>query len=288
MAKRNPAGAPQESDHELLERAITAANPGAFDAALEPSPVEKEPPTAPPEAPPQAEPEKPAHSVPLASFLDERERRQALERRIAEFEEQQKEVARQAQPPDPILQPDVYTDERIQKAIEPIRQNFAMQLAHQAKMTAAMVYGGENVDKAQQAFDAEIQAGRMHPAEHQRIMSMPNPFLAAVEWHRNREILKEIGSDPAAYRQRILDEALQDEEYLGRAVEAARSRASGRPVRAAPQTQRTASASPPGGKAPFPPSLNKQGPPGGAPPQLSDLDDTDLYDEMTNPGKLNE
>jgi hypothetical protein len=85
------------------------------------------------------------------------------------------------------------------------------------------------VEKAQAEFDGALAS--LHPSEIARVMEAPNPLAAAVGWLRQRELLAEVGSDPKAYRERILKEALTDPEFLAQAIEAGRTAAGGRPRR---------------------------------------------------------
>ncbi|HVR10513.1 MAG TPA: hypothetical protein VMW75_20875, partial [Thermoanaerobaculia bacterium] len=220
--------------------------------------------------------------------LDERDRRRVAEDRLAQYEAQR--AKQQEPPPDPIMRPDEYFDRRFNEALDPIRRQFTMQIAAAHKALAVQIHGAELVEEAQAAFDGEVQQGRMHPLDNARVFSSANPFEAAVQWHKQRKLLTEVGNDPKAYRDRLLNEALADPEFLGRALEAARAQAAGRPVTVAARPQPRASTAPAAaGRAPLPPSLNRQGPPGGSPqPVLADMDDADLYSEMTNPHKLME
>lgn len=272
---RRPA-APAAGEEELYDQAVRADTAAQFEDGA-----------APPEPEPTPEPPQ-RHHVPLNELLDERDRRRQAESRLQAIEEERQ----RAQPrPDFLMQPDEYFDRRLNEALDPIRRQFTIQLAHANKSVATTQYGAEEVEEAQKAFDAEVQQGRLHPAEHAKIWQAPNPFAEAVLWNRNRKLLTEVGNDPKAYRDRLLQEALADPEFLGRALEAARSQAAGRPMTVPPQRQQSRAPSPLGanpGRAPLPPSLNRQGPPGGQPPPVGEGPDEDLYAEMTNPNKLME
>ena len=276
MARTPMTPAAPAGDEELFDQAVSADTAAQFEdgaAAPEPAPAPAEP---------------PRHTVPLNELLDERDRRRKAEERLQRYDDERQR--QQEQPIDPIMRPDEYFDRRFQAALDPIRRHFTMQLAHANKSVAVAQHGAEEVEEAQKAFDTEVQQGRLHPAEHARIWQAPNPFAEAVAWNRSRKLLAEVGNDPAAYRQRLLDEALADPEFLGRALEAARAQAAGRPMSVAPQRQQPRASSVPAaaGRAPLPPSLNRQGPPGGQPPPAGDAPDEDLYAEMTNPNKLHE
>ena len=279
MAKTATAApAAPAGDEELFDQVMTATTAADFEAAPTEPPPAEEPPAQ----------DKPHERIPLSELLDERDRRRAAEDRLQQYEARERQ--QQQQPIDPIMRPDEYFDKRFNEALDPIRRQFTMQIAAAHKALAVQIHGAEAVEEAQKAFDLEVQQGRMHPLDNARVFSQPNPFQAAVEWNNQRKFAAEVGNDPKLYRDRILTEALADPEFLGRALEAARAQAAGRPVTVAPQ-QRRASAAPAqvAGRAPLPPSLNRQGPPGGAPtPALGEMDDADLYSEMTSSAKFME
>lgn len=119
---------------------------------------------------------------------------------------------------DPIIDPDGFVKalkDDFDKERRADRLNFSMALA-QTKH-------GEVFDKAYEAILAEKNAGNMQLV-HQ-LTSGPNPGEAIVQWHRNQMVLKEVGSDPAAYRQKMRDELLKDPEFIKAALEAARNSA---------------------------------------------------------------
>jgi hypothetical protein len=99
---------------------------------------------------------------------------------------------------------------------------------------------------------------------------------------KRREALAEIGEDIGAYRERLRDELLQDPEFLGRAIEAARSTASGGfPAAGKPRLQAGSSASVTTRQASLP-SVNRAG--GGTNAALvrRDPSDLELVDEVLN------
>jgi hypothetical protein len=265
-------------DQALFDQATSARDAAQFD---ESQPGEMEPDGG---EPPSPEPE--IRHVPLAELLDERDRRKAAEQRVAQYERSERERREQQPAPDHILNPNEFTDNRVQQILAPILQPLYQHVVHTNRALAVSTHGQEAVDAAEKAFNEEWSQGRMDRAENFRVMSQPNPFMAAVEWHRNRTVLSEVGNDPAAYRQRLADELLRNPEFLARAIEAARAGGASRPVTAAPRVAGSRPQPRPNGG--LPPSLNRQGPPGGQPPALLDTDDDSLYSEMTNPNKYSE
>ncbi len=97
-------------------------------------------------------------------------------------------------------------------------------------------------------------------------MLPPDPVAVAMDWYQSDSVMRETGGDIKSYRTKVLEEALKDPEYLAKAVEAARGRAS------VPGTV------PP---VKLPPSLTKA--PGSGAPDLSDDDvsDRSLFSHAT-------
>jgi hypothetical protein len=65
-----------------------------------------------------------------------------------------------------------------------------------------------------------------------------------VNWYKREQTLKEVGSDPNAYVQKKLEEALNDPQFLAKALEKARGAASAQPtqVKLPPSLNKAASA----------------------------------------------
>jgi hypothetical protein len=85
-------------------------------------------------------------------------------------------------------------------------------------------------DEFQPAYDAFVKAAENDPGVRSRVFSSTDPGGAIVAWHREQRTLSEIGTDPTAYVQKKLDEALKDPAFLAKALEAARAQASGQPA----------------------------------------------------------
>jgi hypothetical protein len=172
--------------------------------------------------------EQPA-SVPSSRLREESERARNAER---ERDDLRAEIARlRATPQQPRTeqQPqapkEIWDDPKafVQEAVSPLEQAMRRQGEAISRRFAVQEFGQELVNAA---FEDMKQARATDPAsqvELQRILSSDHPFGELVAWHKNRLVLKEVGSDPAAYRNRILEEALKNPEFLGKAVEAARA-----------------------------------------------------------------
>lgn len=94
-----------------------------------------------------------------------------------------------------------------------------------SRLLAEDKHGSDTVKAAYQALGEAMQADPAVRTDYMRIMQSNHPYGELVSWHKNRQVLNEIGSDPAAYRSRIIDEALKDPVVLQRAIEAARGAA---------------------------------------------------------------
>lgn len=153
-----------------------------------------------PKAAPPAAPEEKPQAIPISALLDEREKRQAAERRLAELESQQRAQEQK---------PDYFGDPEGAIAVE--RQQFAKALWNHkldiSEIIARQQYGDELVAQAQDAF---MQAARQNPALAMDLQRQLNPYGFAVSWHMQQQALAEIGSDPAAYKAKLRAELMAE------------------------------------------------------------------------------
>ena len=208
-------------DAALVEETLAATAPPTDEPApsvqaATPKPAPAQAATPAGEAAPQ-----PDHRVPLSEYLREREERQNYQRQLEAYRAREKPLAR----PDPFLDPQGFVNAQLRAQMDPVVQQLKVAIAHNNKSTAVGVHGAELAERAQTEFDRALP--QLDTTEALRVLQAPNPFLAAVDWLRQRELLAEVGGDPKAYREKILAEALSDPEFLGRAGEAARSYAAG-------------------------------------------------------------
>lgn len=229
-------------------------------------------PTAQPVAEKQSED---SRHVPIGVMLDERDKRRMAEQRAEAYARQLQEFQarqqQQQQRPEFWEQPENNIDYRIQQALQPYAQQLVAQRETFARALAETQHGSDKVSAAFKDISDRINAGDPSARfDYQRIMSEPNPYSALVDLHKQRQTIAEIGSDPAAYRARALDEALKDPAFLARALEAAKSQAGASPsvvTYAAPKSKGV-------------PSISNIGAAGsisnGA---LPDLSDQELYDK---------
>ena len=150
------------------------------------TPVEaKEPPAQPVAQQPQED----AHRVPLRELLDERDKRQALQRQI-------EELRRQVQPkeapkaPEFWEQPEGNIDHRVQQAVQPLVQELIMQREQTSRALAAIQYGEDTVNEAYKDLETRIQSGDpVARFDYQRVMAQPNQYAALVQLHQQRKAL---------------------------------------------------------------------------------------------------
>jgi hypothetical protein len=135
-----------------------------------------------------------------------RERNASLEQRLTSLErrfEPGAEPGSQSGPPetpDPLMDPEGYAD-FVRGSIrqEMVRDKVASSFedAHEAH--------GQNFEAAFNLLSRITQGG--DPRDRDRIVAAPNPGKALMKWFSQREMLREAGDDPAAYRARIAGEA---------------------------------------------------------------------------------
>lgn len=228
---------------DIFRDAMAEAEPGAdaLGSAPEPQAVEPTPQAAEPDqgvAPSsgQADPSSPQPArqepeqtrVPLAELLAEREKRQRYEAQVAEFQRQFEQLQQQREqqaPPDLFVDPENYLRHQMQpyeRQMQQMRAEMHHAMMHNARMAAAATLGADKVKDAEEAYNRAVNDRTIDSATAHRINASPNPFEAAVEWRRQQLVLQEVGSDPAAYRRWVLDEALKDPAYLARAMDAHR------------------------------------------------------------------
>lgn len=174
--------------------------------------------------------DEPAHRVPLAEHLSVRERAQNAERerddlrnRLQAFERMQRapqQEPKEQETPDPILNPKEF--------IAAMRNEFTQQLANERRDIslgfAARTYK-EEFPEAYKAAQTAIASG--DNALTARLHTSADPGETLIQWHREQKTMREVGGDMAAYRQKLLDDALKDPAYLSKAIEAARVAAAG-------------------------------------------------------------
>lgn len=148
----------------------------------------------------------------------ERQRRTTLEQELAQMRQQLQTLQKPKDEPkqeeiDPLIDPQGFA-KRLQSSFQ--EQLREVQLNN--NLALASVKHGEKFDAAYNAFLRAAQQGDR--LTYQSVMNSPNPGEAMVRWHAQQMTLKEVGSDPAAYKQKLLDEAMKDPAFQAKVIEA--------------------------------------------------------------------
>jgi hypothetical protein len=150
----------------------------------------------------------------LRDLFNEREVRQKLEAQVREM--QRREQERAAQVSQPKAEDMLFTDP--DKFIQQIESKHERKLADMQlnfDMQLASMRHGSAFDAAWQHFYASCQGGQ-DPVSYFRVMNARSPGEEMVRWFHERRLMHETGGNLDAYRERILQEALQNPEILAR------------------------------------------------------------------------
>lgn len=178
------------------------------------APVAKVEPVIEPVAEPRPEP-----AIPPARLREEADARRAAERdrdelkhRLTRLEAQLQPQHQQARPPEFWDNPDEWG----RSLVTPIHEQLFQQRQGVSRLLAEEKHGSDTVRAAYNALGQAMQADPAVQTDYLRIMRSNHPYGELVAWHKKRQAFDEIGSDPAAYRNRVLDEAMRDPEVQQR------------------------------------------------------------------------
>jgi hypothetical protein len=217
--------------------------------------------------PPPAEPtpESDGGHIPAWRLREEAENRRAAEAKYQQLEREIAELRRNPpkppEPPKPQETPDPLLDPAGYQAH--LRNEWQEALKAQAGDISLRYARRANPERFDKAYAEVLKASVVDRA---RIRDAPDPGDELLAWYSEREAIREVGPDPAAYKQRILDEALKDPAYLAKAAAALR-------LSVVPSTGNGLRQPSP---VRLPPSLNGITPSGAA---IAGDDDTDMSDE---------
>lgn len=140
----------------------------------------------------------------VASFEQTlKERDAAWERRLAQLTEAIKPKQEPQAAPDWFENPTEAMRHQLTQQVSPAFEQFGQQLQAIAKDNAIVRFTEEKVTEAEQAFISAMQSNKLDPADYQRVVSSPNRYAAAVQWHQRQQAQAEIGDDPAAYKAKL-------------------------------------------------------------------------------------
>lgn len=170
------------------------------------------------EAPTQPDPNA-NRQVPLSEHLGERnkykERISQIERaqleaeaRAKAYEQQIQQLLTQRQQPQPQPQqqvevPDPYTDPQgwAQHLQNQVRQQMLVNRAEVSRRMADRQFGAEAVQQALQSAPVALC--------NQLFENSPDPFGDLMDWHKEQQVRKEVGTDLDAFKKRIEEEVRQ-------------------------------------------------------------------------------
>lgn len=187
--------APEQAEAKVEE---TAPEPETPSEQPEPAPQEEQKAEA--DEPPAVEaPQPEPKAVPLAALQEERAKRQDLERRLREIEE-----AKAKEP-----EPDFFEDptgalKRFEQKIE--ERSVQERIAISEEMMIDRV-GQEKWDQALTAFESAVSE---NPALAAQMRGARNPAKFAYDYGNKTRLMKEMGDDPQAYRDRLKAEVMAE------------------------------------------------------------------------------
>jgi hypothetical protein len=168
-------------------------------------------------------------TVPIAALHAERQKAKRYTEQVAEFQQQIREQReqfeqrfaqlqsalqpRQAQPEQPPApeiwdDPNAFVQQNVAQALEPHLKQFTQAIDANSRLLAIQTHTPEAVEAAVKAFNEGAAARSMTPDEFHAVRNAPNRYVAAVEWHKRTQALREIGSDPDGYRAKLEAEIL--------------------------------------------------------------------------------
>lgn len=219
--------------------------------------AEAEPEPQPEPTQPEAEEAKADHRIPLNELLNEREKRQNAEREMEQLRQhlwQMQSQAKQATPEEPVdifADPDAYQQkvgQTMEDRFRAMEGNFSLRLANYKH--------GDTFQEAWQDMVNRTMNG--DDSLRQQVLNSTDPGETLVQLYQREKVMSEVGNDPMSYVNKKLEEALDNPEFLAKALEKAKAQAGSKPEQ---------------NKIALPPSLNK------ATASASDRDGVDASDE---------
>lgn len=173
-----------------------------------------------------------------------REQREMNARLMAQFEAmrpQNREAPQAPQRPKEFFDyedPFQAIEQKIVEQVSPVVSQLREMQVYNARLTAQNTLGNEVVNEAEEAFNNAARTGQIDPVEHARINNSPNPFAAAVEWHKRQQVLRTVGNDLGAYEKSFRERLKSDPAFMAEVLATARAQATGLApvVNAKPQT----------------------------------------------------
>lgn len=240
------------ADNDIFNAAMSAETPEAesTEAAAQPVATEEQPHGQPrdengrfastqaqQEAQPQQTQEQPAQAqqqaeahVPSWRLREEREAREAAERRVGEIERStQRQIAelmrrlpqQETQPrPDIFDKPDEFVEYGVRQQVDPIKSEFTQMREFYSRKDAVREHGAEKVQAAYSAIAKGMQERDPEVmAIYQRAMSGMDPYGDIVSWHQQKSVYQTIGADPNAWWEQRLEEQMKDPAFQAKVLQ---------------------------------------------------------------------
>lgn len=222
-------GGTPADDTALFSSVVDSQPQPVPEVVTEPAPVVQQPDPQNPQ-PSTANPEP---AIPPSRLREEADARRRAEGEVAELRGRLSAMEQRLNQPqpqtkqEPKAKRDIWDDPDgfVQDAVMPLQERFQQTLNAIAKEAAVARFTEETVNAAEKAFMEAARARTLDPADFDRVANAPNRYSAAVAWHKDQMVRQEVGTDPAAYRTRVLEEALKDPAFQARVIEAARGQA---------------------------------------------------------------
>jgi hypothetical protein len=104
-----------------------------------------------------------------------------------------------------------------------IRSDIANEFATRHVNTSLNDAHEEHGEKFDAAYQSLIRAGQSGDRQTvQQIWDSPNPGRALMRWHNRQQVIRDVGTDPQAYRTKVARELMQDPEFRKQMVETLR------------------------------------------------------------------
>jgi hypothetical protein len=162
----------------------------------------------------------------------------ALMAMLQQFQPQQREPEA-PKAPEIWDNPDEWGSHKFKEIVTPELQQLRQMIDGNSRLIAAQLHTPDAVEAAAAAFKQAVEAKTLHPAEFQQVMGSANRYDAAVKWHAKASVMAEYGSDPEAFKQKIINDYLASQKQP---AQAGQQQPGGSVVRLPPSLNRATSA----------------------------------------------
>lgn len=95
--------------------------------------------------------------------------------------------------------------------MQPVAQHINTMSEATSRRFAVAEHGQDSVTDAYAAIESRFRAGDPNAmGEYRRIMSSGDPWGELVKWHKRESAVAEMGTDPAAYREKLKAQILAE------------------------------------------------------------------------------